>query len=118
MRGALPRQPPWRSLSRLPSRESSRLFLRSVGQVGNLRGDWQSPRVPIANRHAACQAAPQKNSASEAVRAVGAANDANPVAIVVPCHRVIGAGGKLVGYGGGLPLKRRLLSLERGGLFE
>jgi methylated-DNA-[protein]-cysteine S-methyltransferase len=54
----------------------------------------------------------------KAVRAVGAANGANPVAIVVPCHRVIGAGGKLVGYGGGLPLKRRLLSLERGGLFE
>ena len=56
--------------------------------------------------------------APKAVRAVGAANGANPVAIVVPCHRVIGAGGKLVGYGGGLPLKRRLLSLERGGLFE
>ena len=54
----------------------------------------------------------------KAVRAVGAANGANPVAIVVPCHRVIGAGGKLVGYGGGLPLKRRLLDLERGGLFE
>jgi len=47
-----------------------------------------------------------------AVRAVGAANGANPIAIVVPCHRVIGAGGKLVGYGGGLPLKRRLLELE------
>ena len=56
--------------------------------------------------------------APKAVRAVGAANGANPIAIVVPCHRVIGAGGKLVGYGGGLPLKRRLLSLERGGLFE
>jgi methylated-DNA-[protein]-cysteine S-methyltransferase len=55
--------------------------------------------------------------APKAVRAVGAANGANPVAIVVPCHRVIGAGGKLVGYGGGLPLKRRLLSLERGGLW-
>ena len=54
----------------------------------------------------------------KAVRAVGAANGANPVVIVVPCHRVIGAGGKLVGYGGGLPLKRRLLTLERGGLFE
>ncbi|MGO9231332.1 MAG: methylated-DNA--[protein]-cysteine S-methyltransferase [Bryobacteraceae bacterium] len=54
----------------------------------------------------------------KAVRAVGAANGANPVAIVVPCHRVIGAGGKLVGYGGGLSIKRRLLSLERGGLFE
>ena len=56
--------------------------------------------------------------APNAVRAVGAANGANPVPIVVPCHRVIGAGGKLVGYGGGLPLKRRLLALERGGLFE
>jgi len=48
-----------------------------------------------------------------AVRAVGAANGANPVPIVVPCHRVIGANGKLVGYGGGLPLKKRLLELER-----
>jgi methylated-DNA-[protein]-cysteine S-methyltransferase len=47
-----------------------------------------------------------------AVRAVGAANGANPAPIVVPCHRVIGAHGKLVGYGGGLPLKKRLLELE------
>lgn len=54
----------------------------------------------------------------KAVRAVGAANGANPVAIVVPCHRVIGSSGKLVGYGGGLPLKQRLLQLEKGGLFE
>jgi methylated-DNA-[protein]-cysteine S-methyltransferase len=54
-----------------------------------------------------------------AVRAVGAANGANPIAIVVPCHRVIGASGKLVGYAGGLALKRRLLDLEspRAGLF-
>jgi methylated-DNA-[protein]-cysteine S-methyltransferase len=50
----------------------------------------------------------------KAVRAAGAANGANPVPIVVPCHRVIGSGGKLVGYGGGLALKRRLLDLERG----
>lgn len=49
----------------------------------------------------------------KAVRAVGAANGANPISIVVPCHRVIGSSGKLVGYGGGLPLKRRLLDLER-----
>jgi methylated-DNA-[protein]-cysteine S-methyltransferase len=47
-----------------------------------------------------------------AVRAVGAANGANPLPIVIPCHRVIGASGKLVGYGGGLPLKQRLLELE------
>ena len=54
----------------------------------------------------------------KAVRAVGAANGANPVAIVVPCHRVIGSSGRLVGYGGGLPLKQRLLQLEQGGLFS
>ena len=48
----------------------------------------------------------------KAVRAVGAANGSNPVAIVVPCHRVIGSGGRLTGYGGGLPLKKRLLELE------
>jgi methylated-DNA-[protein]-cysteine S-methyltransferase len=48
----------------------------------------------------------------KAVRAVGAANGANPIPIVIPCHRVIGSSGKLVGYGGGLPLKKRLLEIE------
>jgi len=47
-----------------------------------------------------------------AVRAVGAANGANPVSIVVPCHRVVGADGSLYGYAGGLPLKRALLAHE------
>jgi methylated-DNA-[protein]-cysteine S-methyltransferase len=50
----------------------------------------------------------------KAVRAVGLANGRNPIAIVVPCHRVIGANGKLTGYAGGLWRKERLLSLERG----
>jgi methylated-DNA-[protein]-cysteine S-methyltransferase len=48
-----------------------------------------------------------------AVRAVGLANGANPLAIVIPCHRVIGSNGRLTGYGGGLPAKRYLLDLER-----
>jgi methylated-DNA-[protein]-cysteine S-methyltransferase len=48
-----------------------------------------------------------------ASRAVGLANGANPLAIVVPCHRVIGANGSLTGYGGGLPTKKFLLDLER-----
>jgi methylated-DNA-[protein]-cysteine S-methyltransferase len=48
-----------------------------------------------------------------AARAVGAANGRNPIAIVVPCHRVIGASGALTGYGGGLPLKRWLLAHEQ-----
>jgi methylated-DNA-[protein]-cysteine S-methyltransferase len=47
-------------------------------------------------------------------RAVGAANGANPLPIVVPCHRVIGSDGSLTGYGGGLDRKRKLLSLETG----
>jgi methylated-DNA-[protein]-cysteine S-methyltransferase len=48
-----------------------------------------------------------------AVRAVGGANGKNPVSIIVPCHRVVGADGDLVGYGGGLPSKRWLLAHER-----
>ena len=51
--------------------------------------------------------------APRAVRAVGAANGRNPIPIIVPCHRVIGASGKLVGFGGGLEWKRFLLELER-----
>jgi len=47
-----------------------------------------------------------------ASRAVGTANGRNPIPIVIPCHRVVAAGGKLGGFGGGLPLKRRLLDLE------
>jgi methylated-DNA-[protein]-cysteine S-methyltransferase len=48
----------------------------------------------------------------QAVRAVGAANGANPIPIIIPCHRVIGHDGGLTGFGGGLPLKKRLLELE------
>ena len=48
----------------------------------------------------------------KACRAVGGANNKNPIIIVIPCHRVIGANGKLVGYGGGLPIKEALLTLE------
>ena len=48
-----------------------------------------------------------------ASRAVGAANGLNPLPIIIPCHRVIGASGKLTGFGGGLPTKERLLALER-----
>lgn len=50
------------------------------------------------------------------MRAVGAANGCNPIPIVAPCHRVIGASGALVGFGGGLETKARLLALERGEL--
>ncbi len=51
-----------------------------------------------------------------ASRAVGAATGANPVGIIVPCHRVIGSNGALIGYGGGLPTKEWLLALEKGAI--
>jgi methylated-DNA-[protein]-cysteine S-methyltransferase len=49
----------------------------------------------------------------KAFRAVGLANGRNPIAVIVPCHRVIGADGSLTGYGGGMDRKRLLLDLER-----
>lgn len=49
---------------------------------------------------------------SKAARAVGLANNRNPIPIIIPCHRIIGSDGKLVGYGGGLDLKKRLLEIE------
>lgn len=47
-----------------------------------------------------------------AVRAVASANGANAIALIIPCHRIIGSNGELIGYGGGIPLKQKLLKLE------
>lgn len=52
----------------------------------------------------------------KASRAVGMANNRNPISIIIPCHRVIGSNGKLVGYGGGLTIKEYLLTLEKNNL--
>jgi methylated-DNA-[protein]-cysteine S-methyltransferase len=73
----------WRALQAIPIGET-RSYLEVAVAVGN-------PRAP---------------------RAVGMANNRNPVAIIVPCHRVIGSNGSLVGYAGGLPAKQYLLELE------
>ena len=54
---------------------------------------------------------------SGGMRAVGLANNRNPIPVFIPCHRVIGSNGKLIGYAGGLDLKRRLLDLETGKRF-
>jgi epoxyqueuosine reductase len=73
---------------------------------------WQAlQQIPYGNtraysEHAAAIGHPR------AVRAVGAANGANPISIIVPCHRLIGKGGALIKYGGGLEIKRQLLELE------
>lgn len=72
-------------------------------------------RIPYGEVVSYLQIAEQINN-PKAVRAVGLANGANPISIIVPCHRVIGANGKLTGYGGGLDRKRTLLVHEKAGL--
>lgn len=73
----------WKQLTRIPYGE-----MQTYGDVAKVVGD------------------------AGAARAVGTACNRNPIAIVVPCHRVVGAGGKMVGFGGGIPTKRHLLELE------
>ena len=75
---------------------------------------WQAlTRIPYGETISYLDLANRINN-PKAVRAVGMANGANPIAIIVPCHRVIGSNGSLTGFGGGLPNKRALLELEKG----
>ena len=69
--------------------------------------------IPYGETRTYAQIAQQIGS-SKAARAVGLANNRNPIPIIIPCHRVIGADGSLVGYAGGLEMKRFLLALEQG----
>jgi methylated-DNA-[protein]-cysteine S-methyltransferase len=81
------------------------------GTAFQLRVWEELRRIPVGSTWSYRQLA-ESIGRPAAVRAVGLANGRNPVAIVVPCHRVIGADGTLVGYGGGLPRKRWLLEHE------
>ena len=78
---------------------------------------WAALRGVKAGQTSSYAAIAKRIGAPAAVRAVGAANGANPVAIIVPCHRVIGADGSLTGYGGGLRRKEWLLRHEKARLF-
>jgi methylated-DNA-[protein]-cysteine S-methyltransferase len=75
---------------------------------------WNALRAITAGRTASYADIARAIGAPSAVRAVGAANGANPVALIVPCHRIIGSTGALTGYGGGLDRKRWLLAHESG----
>ena len=88
-----------------------RLIVDPMGTPFQVRV-WNALRGVPAGRTASYTDIANAIGAPTATRAVGAANGANPIAIVVPCHRVVAADGKLGGYGGGLPLKARLLALE------
>jgi len=93
-----------RVLDLLPVETGGTAFQRQV---------WQSLReIPCGTTVSYGQLA-ERIGRPSAVRAVGLANGANPVAVVVPCHRVIGSNGSLTGYGGGIERKRWLLNHER-----
>jgi methylated-DNA-[protein]-cysteine S-methyltransferase len=72
---------------------------------------WALADIPYAETESYGEVAARIGN-HKACRAVGLANSRNPIAIVLPCHRVIGADGTLTGYGGGLDLKQRLLDME------
>jgi len=73
---------------------------------------WNALRTVAAGTTASYAQLADRVGAPSAVRAVGAANGANPVAVILPCHRIIGSNGSLTGYGGGLERKRWLLDHE------
>jgi methylated-DNA-[protein]-cysteine S-methyltransferase len=88
------------------------LSLQPVGNPFQLRV-WQAlQQIPYGETATYGEIAAMIGGTPAESRAVGAANAANPLPIVIPCHRVIGAGGKLVGFGGGLATKQHLLNLE------
>jgi methylated-DNA-[protein]-cysteine S-methyltransferase len=87
------------------------IAVRPAG-TGFQRRVWETLRTIPAGTTASYRDLAVRIGSASAVRAVGAANGANPIPIVIPCHRVIGAGGTLVGYGGGLDRKRWLLAHE------
>ena len=90
------------------------LPLRPIGSDFELAVWHQLTRIPYGETRSYGYVAKAVGEPGGA-QAVGAANGRNPLAIVVPCHRVIGADGSLVGFGGGLPRKRFLLDLEQRG---
>jgi methylated-DNA-[protein]-cysteine S-methyltransferase len=91
------------SLNAIKWRVAGTIFQRKV---------WTALRTIPAGTTMSYGALAAQLDMPSAVRAVGLANGANPISIVVPCHRVIGANGSLTGYGGGLPRKRWLLEHE------
>ena len=85
--------------------------LQTVG-TGFQKTVWETLlKIPYGKTSSYLKLAKQINN-EKAVRAVANANGANAIGIIIPCHRIIGSNGELVGYAGGLPLKKKLLDLE------
>jgi methylated-DNA-[protein]-cysteine S-methyltransferase len=95
------------------TRQAFDVELALVGNLFELRVWAQLAQIPYGETVSYGEIARRMHQ-PDAARAVGLANGRNPVAVIVPCHRVIGSDGSLTGYGGGLERKRLLLDLESG----
>lgn len=91
------------------------LPLALEGSIFQLRV-WQSLRAIPFGKTVSYGELAERIGQPKAARAVGLANGLNPIPIIVPCHRVIGSNGNLTGYGGGVSIKKKLLSFESGQL--
>ncbi|HEY7980941.1 MAG TPA: methylated-DNA--[protein]-cysteine S-methyltransferase [Candidatus Eremiobacteraceae bacterium] len=99
------------------SRTEFDIPMKLIGTPFNVRV-WEALRAIAYGTTMAYGRLAKQIGEPDAARAVGAANGANPIVIIVPCHRVIGTNGRLVGYGGGLRRKQFLLDLESGPLLS
>ena len=95
------------------TRKEFELTLQPTGTEFQLRVLEELQRIPYGKTCSYSELA-ERIGRPRAVRAVGAANGRNPIPIIIPCHRVIGASGDLTGFGGGLAAKEALLRLEMG----
>jgi len=93
-------------------RKAFDLPLDMRGTIFQIKAWKELQKIPYGTTISYGEQAKRVGDAKKA-RAVGMANGRNPLAIIVPCHRVIGSDGKLVGFGGGLSVKERLLALEQ-----
>ena len=125
----------WTQLPKTYLQEETELILQCKNQLEEyFRGERKTFDLPLAPKGtefqqkvwSALQEIPygevrsykdiaEKVGNPKAARAVGMANNRNPIAILIPCHRVVGANGKLVGYAGGMEQKEKLLNLEKNG---
>ncbi len=93
-------------------RQQFDLPLRMVGTDFQQQVWQELQKIPYGKTLSYLQLSKKLNN-EKAIRAVASANGANALSIIIPCHRIIGQDGKLIGYAGGLAAKKRLLSLER-----
>ena len=99
----------WQILRQIPYGQTM-----AYGEIAQLiAAQHNAPQADIAQRDASQNGAARRNRSRMSAQAVGGAVGRNPIALLIPCHRVVGANGKLTGYAGGVDRKAKLLALEK-----